>query len=61
MHLVCTHYEIDILSVAVYVKTLRLKEGESFFFFFATPRGMWDLSSPARDGTWATCSGSLES
>ena len=32
MHLVCTHYEIDILSVAVYMKTLRLKEGESFFF-----------------------------
>ena len=35
----------------------------SFFFFpfLATPRGMWDLSSPIRDGTCVPCSGSTES
>ena len=28
---------------------------------FAAPRGMWDPSSPTRDGTRAPCSGSVES
>ena len=27
----------------------------------AIPRGKWDLSSPARDGTWAPGSESMES
>ena len=39
---------------------------ELFFFslfkkFLAVLRGMWDLSSPTRDGTHAPCSGSAES
>ena len=25
-----------------------------FFFFLVVPHGLWDLSSPARDWTWAT-------
>ena len=29
--------------------------------FLAAPCGMWDLSSPTRDGTRAPCSGSVES
>ena len=33
----------------------------SLSFFLATPHGMWDLSSPTRDGTRAPCSGSVES
>ena len=32
----------------------------SEFFFFATPCGMWDLSSPTRDPTLAPCIGSAE-
>ena len=28
-----------------------------FFFFFATPYSMWDLSSPTNNGTWALCIG----
>ena len=32
-----------------------------FFFFFATPQGMWDLNSPTRDQTHAPCSGNTES
>ena len=32
-----------------------------FFFFFAMRRGMWDLSSPTRDGTRAPRNGSMES
>ena len=24
-----------------------------FFFFFAMPHGLWDLSFPTRDWTWA--------
>ena len=31
------------------------------YLFLAAPRGMWDLSSPTRDGTQAACSGSTES
>ena len=31
------------------------------FFFLATPSGMWDLSSPARDLTRAPCIGRAES
>ena len=31
------------------------------FFFFATPRGMQDLSSPTREWTCAPCSGNAES
>ena len=33
----------------------------SSFFFFATQRGMWDLSSPIRDWTCASCIGSMQS
>ena len=34
----------------------------SFFsLFLATPRGLWDLSSPTRDQTQEPCSGSTES
>ncbi|KAM9089625.1 pericentrin-like isoform 1-T1 [Megaptera novaeangliae] len=32
-----------------------------FLFVLATPCGMWDLSSPTRDGTRAPCSGSAAS
>ena len=32
-----------------------------FFFFFATQCGMWDLSSPTRDWTCASCIGSMQS
>ena len=32
-----------------------------FFFFLATSRGMWDLSSLIRDQTHASCSGGMES
>ena len=32
-----------------------------FFFFFATKRGMWDLSSLTRVGTLASCIESAES
>ena len=35
-----------------------------FFFFFnllSALRGMWDLSSPTRDGTLGPCVGSTES
>ena len=32
-----------------------------FFFFFDTPHGIWDLSSPTRDPTHAPCCGSEES
>ena len=32
-----------------------------YLFFLAVPRGMQDLSSPARDGTHTPCSGSAES
>ena len=32
-----------------------------FFFFLATPHGMWDLSFPTRGLTHAPCSGSVES
>ena len=32
-----------------------------FFFFLATPSGMWNLSSLTRDRTCAPCSGSMES
>ena len=32
-----------------------------FFFFLVTTHGMWDLSSPMRDGTCTPCSGSAES
>ena len=32
----------------------------SFFFFFVTPHGTWDLSSPARDQTRGPCIGSME-
>ena len=32
-----------------------------FFFFLATPQGLWDLSSPTGDRTRAPCSGSAES
>ena len=28
--------------------------------FLAAPHSMWDLSSPTRDQTWATYSGSLD-
>ena len=31
------------------------------FCFFATPRGLWDLSSPTRGGTRVPCSESAES
>ena len=31
------------------------------FIALAMPRGMWDLSSPTRDGTRAPCIGSTES
>ena len=31
------------------------------FFFFAVPRGLWDLSSSTRDCTRAPCNGSAES
>ena len=31
-----------------------------FFFFFATPRSLWDLSSPTRDRTQALGSESAE-
>ena len=30
-------------------------------FFLTAPRGMWDLSSPTRDGIQAPCSGSVKS
>ena len=30
------------------------------FLFLAIPSGLWDLSSPTRDGTRAPCSGSAE-
>ena len=33
----------------------------AFFFFLATPLGLWDLSSPTRDQTWILCSESMES
>ena len=33
----------------------------SFFFFFLVPQGLWDISSPTRDRTYALCSGSAES
>lgn len=29
-----------------------------FFFFFASPHGLWDLGSLTKDWTWAPCSGS---
>ena len=32
-----------------------------FFNFLAALHGMWDLSSPTRDGTCTLCSGSTES
>ena len=32
-----------------------------FFKFLAVPRGMWDLSSPARDLTHTPCHGSTKS
>ena len=32
-----------------------------FFFFLATPQGLWDLSSPTRDRTQALGSESMES
>ena len=31
------------------------------FFFWAAPLGLWDLSSPARDGTRTLGTGSMES
>lgn len=34
---------------------------KKFFFFLAVPRGLWDPSSPTRDGTWALGSNSVES
>ena len=33
----------------------------SFFFFFALPQGMWDLSSLTRDWTQVPCIGTVES
>ena len=47
-------------------RTLNLQHflGYLHFFFFnvlAMPCGMWDLSSPARDGTRGPCFGSAES
>ena len=30
------------------------------FFFLAVMAGMWDLSSPTRDRTWAPCGGSKD-
>lgn len=32
-----------------------------FFFFFAVPLSMWDLSFPTKDQTHVPCSGSTES
>ena len=32
-----------------------------FFFLIFWPRGMWDLSSPTRDGTHAPCIGRAQS
>ena len=41
--------------------TEKYKEEILFFFFFAVPQSMQDLSSPTRDQTRAPCSGSSES
>ena len=35
--------------------------GFDFFFFLTMLRGLWYLSSPTRDQTWAPCSESEES
>ena len=44
------------------VLILRAVKSHSFvFFFFPTPSGMWDLSSPTGDQICAPCSGSVES
>ena len=41
--------------------TLRASVCVVFFSFFWPCRGMWDLSSPTRDQTWAPSSGNAES
>ena len=53
-----------IWEVSVFRKSSSRREETSKiiilgFFFLAVPRGMWDLSSPARDPTQAPCSGSI--
>ena len=40
---------------------LFLKINNNSFFLLATSQGMWDLSSPTRDLTWASCIRSKES
>ena len=45
-------------------KTSRVGTWTTFFLIFiflAALQGLWDLSSPTRDGTQAPCSGSSES
>ena len=34
--------------------------GIFFFFFLASPHGMWDLSSPTKDWTYVLCITALE-
>ena len=42
------------------LEALQALEAE-FFFFLAMLWGLWDLSSPSRDQTRASCIGSMES
>ena len=37
-----------------------LLPSSKYIYISATPRGMWDLSSPTRDQTHARCTGSVE-
>ena len=48
-HSLCIDYILNLHTKSV-----------NFFFFLATPRGMWDLNPLTRDRTHIPCSGSLE-
>ena len=47
---VCTQPFLFLLTNSIFIFII--------FYFLAAPRGMWNLSSPTRDGTRAPCSGS---